>query len=134
MVAMGCAAMWDARQRGQAMHLHVQRPPALTMPARVQKDADAMCGTATTLSQSSSPGLVSGSSSNTSRPALPERGSQIRDRYDARLDVYSALVGSHFLTQESLLKVALGSIHSSSQGHWQVTADATTLEGASQKP
>lgn len=40
------------------------------MPARVQKEAEAMCGTMTAFSQSVSPGFVSGSSSNTSSPHL----------------------------------------------------------------
>ena len=42
----------------------------LTMPALVQKDAEAMWGTITAFSHWSSPGFISGSSSKTSRPAL----------------------------------------------------------------
>ena len=40
------------------------------MPALVQKDAEAMWGTMTAFSHSSSPAFISGSSSKTSRPAL----------------------------------------------------------------
>ncbi len=42
----------------------------LTMPALVQKEAEAMCGTMTQLSHSASPGFMLGSSSNTSSPTL----------------------------------------------------------------
>lgn len=48
---------------------------ARTMPARVQTEAEAMCGTMTALGQSASPGFMAGSSSNTSRPHLRRRGS-----------------------------------------------------------
>ena len=41
-----------------------------TIPARVHWEADAMCGTITAFSHSFKPGLVSGSSSKTSRPHL----------------------------------------------------------------
>lgn len=42
----------------------------LTMPALVQKEAEAICGTMTQLSHSASPGFMLGSSSNTSSPTL----------------------------------------------------------------
>ena len=47
------------------MH-HVSR---LTMPARVQSVAEAMCGTMTAFLHSARPAFISGSSSNTSKPA-----------------------------------------------------------------
>ena len=64
----------DAGRGQRVQHAQHAARAARTMPARVQKEAEAMWGTMTALSHSARPGFILGSSSNTSRPTLAQAG------------------------------------------------------------
>ena len=68
------------------------------MPARVQREAEAMCGTMTAFSHSASPGFIFGSSSNTSRPTLHSRacptGPQAQSNHSRLIGVLHAQIAT----------------------------------------